>query len=290
MGFIGQHCLEHYRAAGHEVWGCDVLPGYSLPRYYRAGPADDPFGYIFEEQDIDLCINCSGAANVQESIAQPLRDYQLNTHNVLLLLEAMRRHRPDCRLINLSSAAVYGNPQALPVGEQHPTAPLSPYGYHKLHADLLCEEYARNFGIKSISLRIFSAYGPGLRKQLFWDLYQKTQAAQSLELFGSGQESRDFIYITDLIRAIDCVQEKAAFDGGCVNVASGVEVTIAEAVAAFTGAIGWEGEYRFSGKARAGDPDNWQADITLLQSFGFKPKHTIQTGLQALHTWLSTLP
>jgi UDP-glucose 4-epimerase len=81
----------------------------------------------------------------------------------------------------LSSAAVYGNPQTLPVGEDQPVAPLSPYGFHKRQAELLVEEFARIYGLKGAVARIFSAYGPGLRRQVIWDICDRLLAGSDFE-------------------------------------------------------------------------------------------------------------
>ena len=99
----------------------------------------------------------------------------------------------------------------MPIKESSPIRPLSPYGFHKAMAEKLCEEYYTFFGIATCSLRIFSAFGPGLRKQLLWDIYNKSKSLNSIELFGTGNESCDYIYIDDIVRAIELVIRKSLF-------------------------------------------------------------------------------
>ena len=97
---------------------------------------------------------------------------------------------------------------------------MSPYGLHKHMAEELCEYYNRIHGYRIRSIRIFSAYGNGLRKQLLWDIYQKYQNTGRIELFGTGEETRDFIHVSDIVRAIELI---LAYDGpeNVINVANG---------------------------------------------------------------------
>ncbi len=202
---------------------------------------------------------------------------------------AIRKYNPTCKFINFSSAAVYGNPSKLPIAESFPAKPLSPYGFHKLQSEYLLTEYHKSLGLHTCSLRVFSAYGEGLKKQLFWDLYQKAQRNDTVELFGTGQESRDFIYIKDLIRAVDLLIHHAPFEGDIFNVATGKETTIAEAARIFFSLYDPGKKFFFSGKAKIGDPNNWRADISALQSMGFQPTVTLEEGLNSYVKWLKEL-
>lgn len=154
-------------------------------------------------------------------------------------------------------------------------------------SEIACEEYHTVFSLNTVSLRIFSAFGEGLRKQLFWDLHHKVcRSAGLIELFGTGKESRDFIYIADLVRAIVLVAERHGLDGSAINVASGREVLIEDAVRAFLELYDPAPEFRFSRTVRAGDPVNWVADISDLNNLGFLPEWTLEQGLQAYHRWI----
>ena len=97
---------------------------------------------------------------------------------------------------------------------------------HKLMAEQICQEFNRFWGIRTCCLRIFSAYGPRLKKQLLWDIYQKIKKNDELVLYGTGNETRDFIYISDIIRIIDMVIQKAEFRGEALNIANGKQIKI----------------------------------------------------------------
>ena len=93
-GFIGSHLVRHLNAA-NEVWQCDVVTNYTSPRYFQIDASNADFNALFEAQAFDVCINCSGAASVPDSIAHPYRDFLLNTANVYTMLNAIRTHSPD---------------------------------------------------------------------------------------------------------------------------------------------------------------------------------------------------
>lgn len=286
-GFIGSNILTYLLQSGYTVWGCDVVVDYSTQGYYLIDPTNSDFRSTFESQMFDVCINCSGAASVPDSLKNPLRDFYLNTVTVFKILEAIKKFQPDCKFINLSSAAVYGNTQNLPIKEDVELNLVSPYGIHKLQAEQICKEFYDFYGIQTCSLRIFSAYGIGLKKQLFWDLYKKAKSGISFTLYGTGNESRDFIYINDLVKAIELVSRSSAFKADVINIANGKEIFIKDAVSTFFSFFEIDINYSFSGEERKGDPVNWVADISKLEALGYKTSFNLETGLQQYYKWIT---
>lgn len=275
-----------YFSQGHEVWGCDVILDYNTPNYISIDAVDSDFLGIFEQRQYDVCINCSGAASVPFSLEKPFNDFKLNTLNVFKLLEAIRKHAPNCKFITMSSAAIYGNPESLPIKENQAIKPVSPYGYHKVMAENICEEYSRFWNIQTCCLRIFSAYGPRLKKQLFWDLYQKIVNDDTPTLWGTGRESRDFIYISDIVRIIDLAISHSKFNGEVVNVANGKQIEIAEVAETVRKVSGTKKTIIFNGAERKGDPINWEADISIIKSWGYKSSVELETGINCYLQWI----
>jgi len=208
---------------------------------------------VFRAQPFDICINCSGSANVSDSFKNPNKDFEQNVIHVQRILEAIRRHNPDCHYINLSSAAVYGNTAQLPIQENQRTQAISPYGYHKKLAEDLCKQFTELYDLKTCPLRIFSAYGPGLKKQLFWDLFKKASKSE-ITLHGSGNETRDFIYIEDLEQQIDLACLHSNWHADIINCANGKQTRIADVVATLTHLLDWHGTITYTEKNRKGDP------------------------------------
>jgi UDP-glucose 4-epimerase len=186
----------------------------------------------------------------------------------------------------LSSAAVYGNPSHLPIKESVTCKPLSPYGRHKLLAEQLCQDYHEYYGTLCCSLRLFSAFGPGLKKQLLWDVFQKALRGRQINLFGTGEETRDFIYITDIIQAIDLVIERGQFNASIYNIANGVEITVKEIVSSLLAALNYVRELEFSGEGRSGDPVKWKADISQIVQLGYRPTCPFEKGIENYVEWL----
>ena len=284
-GFIGSHCVDYF-SREHEVWGCDVVLDYNTPRYISIDSVDSDFLEIFQSRQFDVCINCSGAANVPFSLEKPFNDFKLNALNVFKLLEAIRLHAPECKFITMSSAAVYGNPESLPIVENQKRMPVSPYGFHKVMAEMICEEYSRFWGVKTCCLRIFSAYGPRLKKQLFWDLYHKIKDQEEPTLWGTGRESRDFIYISDIVRIIDLAIHHSQFDGEVVNVANGKQITIAEVADTVRMVMGTTKPIKFNRAERKGDPINWEADISIIKGWGYATQVELETGIKSYVKWV----
>lgn len=285
-GFIGKALEKASLKKGIDTYTCDVVADYVSKKYSIIDASNPEFNSIFEQEQYDICVNCSGAASVPASLNNPLRDYLLNTVNVFKILNGIRKHQKKCKFLNLSSAAIYGNPVSLPISEVMDSQPLSPYGVHKMQAETICKEFNDLFDVPTASIRIFSAYGDGLTKQLFWDLHKKAEASQEVKLFGTGQESRDFIYIQDLVNAIFCVIQKGVFNGDCINVANGREILIKDAVAIFYKHYAPSVKFTFSGEFREGDPNNWCADISLLQSLGYKEEYSFESGIIKYCQWL----
>jgi UDP-glucose 4-epimerase len=287
-GFIGHHLYNHCRRNGYEVWGADVLPDpINNEQYFLIDSSFSDYDSAFRHMKYDICINCSGAASVPESLQNPLKDYHLNAVNVFKILDAIQKYQPDCKFLNLSSAAVYGNPKSLPVQESAVPDPLSPYGFHKLQSEQICREFYEFYKIQTCSIRIFSVYGTGLKKQLFWDLYNKAKTGIPFTLFGTGNESRDFISVHDLVKAIELIAEFSDFKSDIINVANGEEILIKDAVSFFFNFFGQHIVYSFSGETREGDPVNWKANISKLNSLGYHPSVDINSGLREYYEWVT---
>jgi len=285
-GFLGSHCAKHFRSEGHLVWTAERTGG-KQSHHFVLRPADANYQQLFERQDYDVCINASGSASVSHSFEDPADDFAANVVIVHRLLEAMRVCRSRCSFLNFSSAAVYGNPLKLPVRESARLSPVSPYGFHKLQSEILLRQYHTLFGLRTCSLRIFSAYGPGLRKQLFWDVYQRCKKDRHLELHGTGKETRDFIFVDDLVKALDVILRNGKFQGEAVNIASGQETTIQQAVETFFELLDVGLTYRFSGATKIGDPTNWRASICTISQMGFAPSTSLKDGLVQYTQWLN---
>ena len=235
----------------------------------------------------NVIINCIGSAGVGFSYSNTSNDFESNMGIVRKVLELLREYSlNNVKFINLSSAAVYGNPSSVPVTELDETKPLSPYGYHKLMAELLLKEYNQCFGLNTLSLRIFSAYGNGQKKLLLWDLHQKIQNSNgNLVLFGTGKESRDFIHIEDIAQQIILAIDHADFDGGAINVANGVEVEISEVVELYQRYYPQKFNYEFNGEERLGDPKNWCADMSMMRNWDYQSRVGIEQGIKNYINW-----
>lgn len=289
-GFIGNNLVQFFLKEEHQVCGADLFEtATSAYQYFKVSRLSPEWEDIFSARQFDFCINAGGSGNVPYSMTHPFSDFESNTFDTIRILDLIRRHSPLCKYLCISSAAVYGNPQSLPVSEDAVKQPLSPYGWHKLMAEQICQEYFEIYGICTAIIRPFSVYGNGLKKQLLWDICTKLKAAESIRLFGTGYESRDFIHVKDLCLLISAVLKKSVSEFDIVNAASGIETTIRDIAGIFENRFQGKKEINFTGKARSGDPVNWHADIRKAKLLGFVPKVSLQEGVSDYIHWFESL-
>jgi dTDP-glucose 4,6-dehydratase/UDP-glucose 4-epimerase len=289
-GFIGSHLVQYFYNLGHLVTGSDIKSTENvITPFILLKNEKTEFSSLFNKSQFDICINASGSASVPFSLENPSEDFRLNVSNVNSILHSIRIENAKCKFINFSSAAVYGNPKTFPIKEGAILSPVSPYGFHKMISEQICNEFSKLYDIRTISLRVFSAYGPGLKKQLFWDFYNKSLIADEIELFGTGEETRDFIFIDDLCKAVECIIHKAPMNGESINIASGIETTIKSAIETYIQIYKPNLKFSFNGKTKKGDPKNWEADITKLKLYGFIPSTNIHHGLNKYIEWISNI-
>lgn len=289
-GYIGGNLIHFFKNKIHRVTGCDLLE-YSTPNYnyHKVSILSPDFDAIFLKEPFDLCINASGSGNVGYSLNHPLSDFEANTAAVAKVLDTIRKYNPSCKYLHISSAAVYGNPQKMPVKEEDDLTPLSPYGFHKVMSETICKEYHELYNIDVAIIRPFSVYGNGLKKQIFWDICRKMQENKSIILFGTGKETRDFIHISDLLDLILIIAENSPFDCDTYNAASGTETSIKSIAEIFESDFPGAESVSFSGEIKKGDPINWQADIAKIKKLGFLPKANLNDSICDYINWYCNL-
>lgn len=286
-GFIGSRIATYFSKKGDTVLGWDMRECRSTYTTHAVNMLDPE--KIAEELALfrpDVVIHCAGAADVSKSVKDPETDYEHNvslTHHLLFGLH--HAGLDSVRFVFLSSAGVYGNPGRLPISENACLNPLSPYAVHKVMCEELCRYFARNYGTDVRIARVFSAYGAGLKKQLLWDMYRNTEKTGQLCLFGTGDESRDYIHVDDLVQAISLLTDVPVCPR-VVNVANGEEVTIRSVARLFAQSVEMdETNIRFNGVTREGDPLNWRADIQRLTELGYRKTVDMETGIKEYIRW-----
>lgn len=286
-GFIGRNLASRFRTAGYDVVGVDLECRDDEYKVYKCDLQRDDISDILRIEKPSIIIHCAGLASVPFSIDHIEEDFNANAIVVYKLLEAMRRTQlQSSRFVFISSAAVYGQPKSLPVCENSELHPMSPYALHKKMAEDICLYYVENYHFDIKILRIFSAYGPGLKKQIFWDMYQKVKRNGYLELFGKGNESRDYIYIDDLAEAVFLVTLDRQTDYLTWNIANGEKIYIKDIARIFADQmnVGIE-KICFTGEVREGDPVDWCADISRIRSLNYRPSVSIEAGIERFVRW-----
>jgi UDP-glucose 4-epimerase len=297
-GFLGRHLVGYLAADGYQVvsWTTTTTPLDSVAvRNYRLRLPDPSCGTILRRERPACLVHCAGTSRVDRSITDPAADFRDNVLATECLLEGLATASPRTHLVFISSAAVYGNPSSLPITEETPVDPISPYGFHKLMCELACRKYRRLCGTPITILRIFSAYGPGLAKQVLWDIDRKSRESGVISLDGTGNEQRDFVYVDDVARVVAGVIKRRGLtpphaaddDFRVLNVASGQSTPIRELAARFLNILGRPRGLVFTGRVRAGSPDRWEVDVAALRRLGLEPRVPLETGLRQYARWLN---
>jgi UDP-glucose 4-epimerase len=287
-GFLGRFAAREFLRSGWRVVGVDDVSSENAPRnivFHRMHLPDPAFTALLASESPEVCVHAAGRASVALSLAEPAADFRDGVVLTFELLDALRRQAPRCRFILLSSAAVYGNPATLPVTESDTILPLSPYGWHKRQCELAVEEFALVYALPTLAVRIFSAYGPGLRRQVVWDICERALTTGQLPLHGTGEESRDFIHASDVARALVLLATQAPAQGEVYNLATGRETTIRQLATTLLAQLNLPITPVFDGRSTPGDPRNWRADVTRLQALGFAPETTLEDGLRSVAAW-----
>jgi UDP-glucose 4-epimerase len=292
-GFLAGHIERHYRSLGWRVVSIGrgaISRGDHLQHAWNLPHPE--FAHLLAVEQPQICVNAAGRASVPASIVEPLADFEASTVLNFRILDDLRRRSPATVYIHLSSAAVYGDPVDLPMREDATIAPISPYGWHKRISEMVLEEHARQFGMHTASLRIFSTYGAGLKRQVVWDLASRAIAHpdQPLLLQGCPMDSRDFINGSDVARAVQSVVERGELVGECYNVASGTETPVYEIAALVLRLLGRSSQIEFDEQRRAGNPSRWHADISKLRSLGFSPRFGLEDGVRQVIDEIELVP
>lgn len=236
----------------------------------------------------DVVFHLAGGSSVGMAAANPHEDFHRTVVATTNLLEWLRQHSPATRLVAVSSAAVYGAGHEGPISETAQVSPVSPYGIHKLMMEEACRLYATSYGLRTVIPRPFSVYGPGLRKQLLWDLCEKIRAGREVELGGTGEERRDWVHVSDLSRCLIQVAQRAECTAPVVNVGTGVSSNVravVERIARVWALNAGDVPIAFSGRSRPGDPVSLVPNVDRMRSWGVKPAVTVADGVKEYIEW-----
>lgn len=293
-GFIGSHLVRELAGAGHRVHGIGH-GALEEAEWTRLGFQSWIDGEILATNLDALAavhglpsavFHLAGGSSVGLAIAHPFEDFSRTVTSTARLLEWLRVHSPQSRLIAASSAAVYGAGHSGPISEQAALTPVSPYGQHKLMMEHLCRSYAMSYGIDSTVVRLFSVYGAGLRKQLLWDACSRLRESnRELVLGGTGEEIRDWSDVRDVVRLLAMFAQLPQVESfRVINGGSGRAMTVAE-IARLLAEHWGKVNLRFSGNFRSGDPYSLLADDAALRATGFSWRVRPEQGIADYVRW-----
>jgi nucleoside-diphosphate-sugar epimerase len=293
-GFVGSHLTEHLLTQGDDVVGIDSFTDYYDPRIKERNleAVLDHERFTLHREDLltadlaplfagaDVVYHLAGQPGVRPSWGAEFATYV--SRNVLAtqkVLEAARAMDLP-KLVYASSSSVYGDAESYPTSETLRPQPVSPYGVTKLAAEHLCELYRINFGLPTVSLRFFTVYGPRQRPDMaFSRLISAGVRGELFELYGTGEQTRDFTYVDDIVRAL---RSSAVSDfTGVANIGGGSRTSMNE-VLEIVAAVAGEPIVRRLAKQQ-GDVRDTAADTQRARDgFGYVPQVGLREGLAAM--------
>lgn len=297
-GYIGAHMCKHLAAQGHEVVVCDDLStGHQAAVQWgtlvNASIGDrDALDALFGAHRFHAVMHFAASSLVGESVVEPLKYYQNNVGNTLVLLDAMRRHGVQ-RFVFSSSAAIFGEPRSALIDEQHPTAPLNPYGHSKLIVEQALRDCCEAYGLRAVALRYFNAAGADVsgcigeshepETHLLPRLLRRAAGeSEDVRIFGTdyptpdGTCVRDYVHVSDLadahLRALMHLETAPGFQ--CFNLGNGRGYTVLQVIDAVEAIVGRRLNIPI-GPRRPGDPATLVASSAKARAeLGWIPQHS----------------
>lgn len=304
-GFIGSHLAETLLSRGDRVIGVDHLNDYYDPLLKRKNLAHlthHPSFHLIEADiqqvdwstllvGVDVVYHQAAQAGVRASWGSGFSIYtERNITATQRLLEAAKEAKQLKRLVFASSSSVYGDAETLPTHELICPKPVSPYGITKLAAEQLCLLYQRNFGVPTTVLRYFTVYGPRQRPDMaFHKFFKAALEGGSIAVYGDGQQTRDFTFVSDAVAANLAAAETPGAIGEVFNIGGGSRVALTEILATIEQLVG-EPLRRDMMKAAIGDARHTAADVSKAQSIlGYSPQVALPEGLAKEWGWVKSL-
>ena len=288
-GFLGSALANRLAAAGHSVHGLDDLsagdPARLIPAVlFTRGDVNDRPKLWTQLQDVECVYHLAARVSVPESVLYPREYNAVNVGGTVSVMEAIRDAGVK-RVVLVSSGAVYGDQASQPLHEGLPPDPRSPYAVSKLSAEYYVRTIGALWGIETVSLRVFNAYGPGqplpaAHAPVIPRFLKQALNGASLVAHGDGSQTRDYIFIDDVVGALVTAAMAPAVNRSVINVGSGQETSVKD-LAALVGEVTHRPVEPLFSRAENGGVSRMRADISLAaHKLGFQPKVSLAQGLR----------
>ena len=293
-GFIGSHVVDAYLERGDRVWVVDDLSSGSLANvnekaeFVEMGIQDPDLRGLFRDVGFDLVSLHAAQIDVRTSVADPARDASINVLGMLNVVEGARESGTR-RIVYVSSGGVvYGEPEEIPTPERAAKLPLSPYGVTKLSGEYYLHYYEVVHGIEYVALRYANVFGP--RQDPHGEacvvaiFCERLQSAEELTIFGDGEQTRDYVYVKDVVVANLLASEMILkpgpdIDAVAFNVGTGVGTSV-NRLADVLESIAENRPGRVYREARAGELRHSTLDVSRFAERGWAARHTLEDGLR----------
>lgn len=242
-------------------------------------------GKIFSENEFDYIFHLGAVASVADSVARPYETHQVNFDSTMTILEILRTRKSKLkRFVFSSSAAVYGDEPTLPKREESVIQPLTPYAIDKFASEKMAMIYNLLYDIPTSATRFFNVYGPNQNPESPYSgfisiLVDRLKNEKELTIFGNGEQTRDFVYVEDVVNALLLIATSDKSRGQVYNVGTGSRITLNDLVKLSQEITGKKISIKFD-KEREGDIRDSISDISKLRSIGYEPNVDLALGMK----------
>lgn len=293
-GFIGSHLCEALMVPGNEILVLDDLSTGSMQNLVPGaelmiGDVADPATVRAAMRDVDMTFHLAAIASVEQGVRDPLRTHRVNLTGAINVFDAARSERVP--VIYASSAAVYGNPDTLPLRRDAPTRPLSAYGADKLGCELHARVVGLVHGVPTLGLRFFNVFGPRQDPQSPYSgvisiFCERLARGEPVVIFGDGEQTRDFVAVSDVVAVLMAGLRVVSTDAPVLNVCTGRATSLRMLVKAIGEVCGLVPETRY-GPSRSGEIRHSLGSPELTRTMlGLDEPMSLRTGLDQVITWL----
>lgn len=286
-GFIGEHLVHKLVSLGNEVTVFDLnyqtrMTGGNSEkvRFIQGNISETSHVYKLNSYAFDVIYHLASGANVPNSVNDPELDFFSNAYGTLKMLE-FAREKKIRKFIYISTVSIYDVNNDMPIDENARVKVSSPFGASKLAGESYCHAFNRTFGTNVNIIRLFNAYGPGMKKYFIHDIICKFLGNPELiEILGDGKQIRDYLYIDDVVDAFITVAENGQ-PGEDYNLGSGIPVRIIDVVGKIADIMGIS-DYtvNLTNQSWRGDIKEWYADINKIKKLGFVVRMGFEEGLK----------
>ncbi len=290
-GFIGSHVVDALIADGHDVAILDDMSSGNEQNlrkdvaFHKVSLTDSALESVLQDGKFDAICHLAAKTNMRESLTDPMADIDVNIRGLVALLELCAKKYPVKQFVfSCTGGALYGDPEYVPVDEVHPTRPTSPYGISKLAGEKYLYYYNVVHGLPSVSLRYSNVYGPRNERKTHNGavtvFIQKVLRGETISINGSGEQTRDFVFVEDVARANALAIAHQGTDSLACNISGGSETSVNQMISLIEKHTGKKAVVEHGPEIKGEIMRSFMSNEKSKRELGWSPSISVEEGIE----------